>query len=85
VYTVTQEDDGTGEAGVGWSEAEAGRYFGRRCGSLRDITTFVFCQQSSRDRRAKIMLLEAARSWAGAAVKSWALRETFIFSQKTGF
>ena len=44
VYTVTQGDDGTGAGGVGWSEAEAGRYLGKRCGSLRDVTTFVFCQ-----------------------------------------
>jgi hypothetical protein len=41
VYTVTQGDDGTGAGGVGWSEAEAGRYLGKRCGSLRDMTTFV--------------------------------------------
>ena len=42
VCTVTQEDD-MGEAGVGWQ-------------ALRELAdTFVFCQQSSRDRRAKIM------------------------------
>ena len=41
VCTVTQGDDGTGAGGVGWSEAEAGRSLGKRCGSLRDMTTFV--------------------------------------------
>ena len=41
VYTVTQGDDGTGAGGVGWSEAEAGRSLDKRCGSLRDMTTFV--------------------------------------------
>jgi len=57
VYTVTH---GTGAGGVGWFEAEAGRYLGKRCGSLRDMTTLVFCQQSGRDQRAKIIPLEAA-------------------------
>ncbi len=72
VCTVTQEDD-TSEEGVGWSTAEAVRYFGRK---LAD--TSIFCQQ-------KIM------QPGGAAVTSWALRETqklylnFIFSKKTGF
>ena len=77
VYTVTQGDDGTGAGGVGWSEAEAGRYLGKRCGSLRDMTTFVFCQQSGRDQRAKIIPLEAARRMG------WRLDH--FFAQKTGF
>ena len=77
VYTVTQGDDGTGAGGVGWSEAEAGRYLGKRCGNLRDMTTFVFCRQSGRDQRAKIIPLEAARRMGKPLDQ--------FFAQKTGF
>ena len=88
VYTVTQGDDGTGAGGVGWSEAEAGRYLGKRCGSLRDMTTFVFCQQSG-DQRAKSIPLEAARriGWncCDALGGKGAGPLDPFFEQKTGF
>ena len=73
VCTVTQEDD-TGEAGVGWQ-------------ALRELAdTFVFCQQSSRDRRAKIMpdseshpvVLAARVTRDGPAVSAWSQTASFL-------
>ena len=77
VCTVTQGDYGTGAGGVGWSEAEAGRSLGKRCGSLRDMTTFVFLPTVGPRSACQDYPLGGSPE-DGQAARS-------IFCQKTGF